>query len=118
LPNKINFLSSQSRGNIESFISILPQVAIFLLSLQLISMQLSQSTTSYLDTKEVYSGNAESNSSSLQEKINVKFDDYELIGGGKLRKSTIYKEHPSLISYFSNLRSKTISVQVDELSIN
>lgn len=86
-------------------------------------MQLSQSTTSYLDTnnlgiKEVYSGNVDSNQSSLQKGVTVNFNDYELIGGGKLRTSTIYKEHPSLLSYFSNLRSKTISVQVDEHSIN
>lgn len=81
-------------------------------------MQLSQSTSSYLDTKDVYSGNAESNPSNLQDQINVKYDDYELIGGGKLRTSTIHKEHLSLLSYFSNLRSKTISIQVDELSIN
>jgi hypothetical protein len=118
LHSKVGFLSGKSGGNIESFISILPQVAIFLLSLQLISMQLSQSTTSYIDRKEFYMDEGKSNPTSLRGKANTKFEDFELMGGGKVRTATIYKEHPTLIAFFTNLRSKSISVEVDELSIN
>ena len=96
----------------------MPQVAIFLLSLQLISMQLSQSTTSYIDRKEFYIDEKISNPSSLRGNANTKFEDFELMGGGKVRTATKYKEHPTLISFFTNLRSKSISVEVDELSIN
>jgi hypothetical protein len=40
------------------------------------------------------------------------------MGGGKVRTTTRYKEHPTLISFFTNLKSKSVSVEVDELSIN
>jgi hypothetical protein len=118
LHSKVGFFSGKSRGNIESLISILPQVAIFLLSLQLITMQLSQSTTSYIDRKEFYVDEGKSNPSSLRSKAHTKFEDIELMGGGKVRTATIYKEHPTLIAFFTNLTSKSVSVEVDERSIN
>ncbi len=81
-------------------------------------MQFSQSTTSYIDRKEFYVDQEKSDTSSLRGKANTKFEDFELIGGGKITTATRYKEHPSLISFFTNLRSKSVSVEVDELSIN
>ena len=41
-------MRNKSRGNIESFITILPQVAIFLISIQLVFMQFTQSKDAYL----------------------------------------------------------------------
>ena len=57
------------------------------------------------------------NSAALPGVINTKVDEYSLIGGGTVSSTTIFKEHPTLLEFFSNIRSKSVSVKVDELSI-
>jgi hypothetical protein len=111
LIRRIKLLTGESKGNIESFMTILPQVAIFLLSLQLISMQLFQSTGTYLE-------NQDSDISHHQDKNIKRSKEIALIGGGKIISSTTPREHLSFFAKLTNIKSQTFSVRLDESSIS
>lgn len=81
-------------------------------------MQFSQSISSYIDRRAVNFAHEQFDSGSNLVNSITNVEDYALIGGGKVRSTAIYKEHLSLISYFTNPRSKSVSVEIDEYSIN
>ena len=81
-------------------------------------MQFSQSTSSYIDRSTVNFPHEHFDSGSNLANSITNVENYELIGGGKVRSTAIYKEHLSLISYFTNPRSKSVSVEIDEYSIH
>lgn len=58
------------------------------------------------------------NSQALSDTYNAQIDSYSLIGGGKIISTTIVKAQPSLINLFKNIRSKSVSIEFDESSIN
>jgi hypothetical protein len=108
---KRSFITSESKGSVESVLTILPQLAIFLLSLQLISMQFIQSSGSYLENNQVIGKNAKQNIGNTSSYVN-------LIGGGRIIVSTSKREHLNFYSKLTNTKSQTFSVVVDEASIN
>jgi hypothetical protein len=91
--------------------TILPQVAIFLLSLQLVSMQFFQSTNSYLENKD-------SEISNQLDRSKNRLVEFELIGGGNVITSTTIRDNSSLFAKLTNIKSQTFSVLVDESSIS
>jgi hypothetical protein len=91
----------KSKGNIESIITILPQVAIFLISFQLVFMQFMQSKDAYLLNKD---------RSEIQES--------PLIGGGKMVISSELREQPTFLANLIKVKAKTMSIAIDENSIN
>jgi hypothetical protein len=111
LIKRIRLLNGESKGNIESFMTILPQVAIFLLSMQLISMQLFQSTGTYLE-------NQDSDIPHHQNRNSNESNEIALIGGGKIISSTTPREHLSFFAKLTNIKSQTFSVRLDESSIS
>jgi len=111
LIKRIKPLTGANKGNIESFMTILPQVAIFLLSLQLVCMQLFQSTDTYLENKD-------SEISYPQDRNRSKLSELKLIGGGKVIASTTTREPLSFFAQLTNIRSQTFSVLIDESSIS
>ena len=94
-------ISGKSKGNIESIITILPQVAIFLISIQLVFMQLIQSKDAYLHNQY---------SSEIQES--------PLIGGGKMLISSTLRDQPTFLANLIKVKAKSISIAIDENSIN
>jgi hypothetical protein len=114
--NKLHFklkaaIRSKSQGNVESTITILPQVAIFLISIQLVFMQFSQSKDAYLLHGQV-------NSSSSNPESDVEYREESLIGGGKLKVSTRLKNQPVFLSNLISIKAKTTSIELDESAIN
>jgi len=91
--------------------TILPQVAIFLLSLQLVSMQLFQSTNTYLENKD-------SDISHHQNRNSNESNEIALIGGGKIISLTTPREQLSFFAKLTNIKSQTFSVRLDESSIS
>lgn len=94
-------ITGKSKGNIESIITILPQVAIFLISLQLVLMQFMQSKSAYLHNQD---------SSEIQES--------PLIGGGKMVISSTLRDQPTFLANLIKVKAKSISIAIDENSIN
>ncbi len=108
---RIKLLTGESRGNIESFMTILPQVLIFLLSLQLVSMQLIQSTGTYLENKVSDISYPPGRNSNISSEI-------KLIGGGRVITSTTTRELSSFFANLTSIKSQTFSLLVDESSIS
>ena len=71
-----------------------------------------------MNRKDIYLDQGKIDSQALPGTYDAKIDIYSLIGGGKVRSTTIFKEQPSLINFFSNIRSKSVSIEFDESSIN
>ena len=105
------FLRGKSPGNIESFISILPQVAIFLISIQLVLMQFIQSKDRYLHFQE-------SSISSIKAEDKFEFQETPLIGGGKIVISTSVSEQPTFLANLIKVKARSISIAIDENSLN
>jgi hypothetical protein len=100
----------KSRGNIESILTILPQVAIFLISLQIVFLYLHRGTSTYLDQRVI--ARAAVGISDRQ--------DYEyapLIGGGNLLIMNKSVSQYSLMEIFHPSKLKLLSIVVDETSI-
>jgi hypothetical protein len=102
---------NESRGNIESFITILPQVVIFLISIQLIFMQFTQS-------KDAYLLHARDFSAPLNAAEKIKYKEEPLIGGGKVKVVTTVKSQPLFLSNLPTIKAQTNSIELDESSIN
>lgn len=107
----INFLRGRSKGNVESFITILPQVAIFLMSIQLVLMQ-------FVQSKDRYFHNPEFSQSTKKSADQFQTQELPLIGGGKIVISSSVREQPFFLGNLIKIKSKSISVAVDENSIN
>ena len=99
-----------SRGNVESFLTILPQVVIFLISLQLVFLALNRNIGGYLDQKEI-----------AQTAIGVSnqrdYERFSLAGGGDLLIRNRDVKQQNLLSYFWPSKVQLISIVVDESSI-
>ena len=101
----------KSRGNVESFITILPQVAIFLISIQLVLMQFSQSKNAYL----LHAKDSTILTTSTE---NIGYQEESLIGGGKVKVVTNIKSQPIFLSNLLTIKDRTSSIELDESSIN
>jgi len=101
----------KSRGNVESFITILPQVAIFLISIQLVLMQFTQSKNAYL----LHSKDPTNLTNSTE---NIGYQEESLIGGGKVKVVTNIKSQPIFLSNLLTIKARTSSIELDESSIN
>ena len=93
--------AGKSKGNIESIITILPQVAIFLISIQLVFMQLIQSKDAYLHNQ-----------------VRSEIQESPLIGGGKMVISSTLRDQPTFLANLIKVKAKSISIAIDENSIN
>jgi hypothetical protein len=101
----------KSHGNIESSITILPQVAIFLISIQLVFMQFAQSTDAYLLHGRV-------SSALLNAADKIEYKEEPLIGGGRVKVFSAVKSQPIFLSNLLTIKSQTNSIELDESSIN
>ena len=97
----IAVITGKSKVNIESIITILPQVAIFLISIQLVFMQFMQSKDSY-----------------LQNQYRSQIQESTLIGGGRMVISSTLRDQPTFLASLIKVKAKTISIAIDENSIN
>jgi hypothetical protein len=99
-----------SKGNVESFLTILPQVVIFLISLQLVFLALNRNIGGYLDQKEI-----------AQTAIGVSnqqiYERFPMVGGGELLIRNREVIQQNLLSYFWPSKVKILSIVVDESSI-
>jgi hypothetical protein len=99
-----------SKGNVESFLTILPQVVIFLISLQLVFLALNRNIGGYLDQKEI-----------AQTAIGVSnqqdYERFPMAGGGELLIRNREVNQQNLLSYFWPSKVKLLSIVVDESSI-
>ena len=102
---------NKSRGNIESFITILPQVAIFLISIQLVFMQFTQS-------KDAYLLHGRDSSAPLNAADRIEYKEEPLIGGGKVKVVTTVKSQPIFLSNLLTIKAQTNSIELDESSIS
>ena len=102
---------NKSRGNIESFITILPQVAIFLISIQLVFMQFTQS-------KDAYLLHGRDSSFPLNTAYKIGYKEEPLIGGGKVKVLSTVKSQPIFLANLLTIKAQTNSIELDESSIN
>ncbi|CAB4687061.1 MAG: hypothetical protein F2658_03920 [Actinobacteria bacterium] len=105
-------LSFSSKGNVESFLTILPQVVIFLISLQLLFLSMNRNIGGYLDQKKI--------SESAIQRSKGGNEDYErlsMIGGGELLIRNREVNQQNLLSFFWPSKVKLLSIVVDESSI-
>ncbi len=109
-------LSFSSKGNIESFLTILPQVVIFLISLQLLFLAMNRNIGGYLDQKKI-------SEAAMQRGIESGMgdrQDYErlsMIGGGELLIRNREVSQQNLLNLFWPSKAKLLSIVVDESSI-
>ena len=99
-----------SKGNVESFLTILPQVVIFLISLQLVFLALNRNIGGYLDQKEI--AQIAIGVSSQQD-----YERFPMAGGGELLIRNTEVNQQNLLSYFWPSKVKLLSIVVDESSI-
>ena len=107
----IEIFTGKSKGNVESIITILPQVAIFLISFQLVFMQFMQSKGAYLI-------NQDSPVSFANTDTRFEVQESPLIGGGKILISTALRDQPTFLANLIKVKAKSISIAIDENSIN
>lgn len=105
-------LPFSSKGNVESFLTILPQVVIFLISLQLLFLSMNRNIGGYLDQKKI-SESAIQNS----EGGNEDYERLSMIGGGELLIRHREVNQQNLLSFFWPSKIKLLSIVVDESSI-
>jgi hypothetical protein len=100
----------KNNGSIESFLTILPQIAVFLISLQLILMQMIRSTNSYLS-------NDQSISSSVSSATESQLISTPLIGGGEILslRNTVNQSSFSRLLY--GIKSQNFSIVINESKI-
>ena len=100
----------KSRGNVESILTILPQVAIFLISLQIVFLYLNRGTGTYLDQSAI-----------SRAAVGITTgQDYEyapLIGGGNVLIRNKNVSQRSLMEIFQPSRLKQLSIVDDETGI-
>lgn len=105
-----------SKGNIESFLTILPQVVIFLISLQLLFLSMNRNIGGYLDQKKISETAMQSGTGGgIGDQ-----QDYErlsMIGGGELLVRNREVNQQNLLSFFWPSKVKLLSIVVDESSI-
>ncbi len=109
-------LSFSSKGNVESFLTILPQVVIFLISLQLLFLSMNRNIGGYLDQKKISEAAMQSSARSGMGGQ----QDYErlsMIGGGELLIRNREVSQRNLLSRFWPSKVKLLSIVVDESSI-
>ena len=102
-------LFNKSRGSVESFITVIPQVFIFLVMFQLIFMQFSVMRDSNLSQGEVARAGISGD--------NGEFERYQLIGGGSLLVVNKQKSLDKFIDFNYRANKKTVAVAFDEESI-
>lgn len=100
----------KSRGNVESILTILPQVAIFLISLQIVFLYLNRGTETYLGQSAI--SRAAVGGSDRQV-----YEYSPLIGGGNVLIKNKSVRQLSLMEIFQPSRFKQLSIVVDETSI-
>lgn len=101
-----NLLRLKSRGSVESFITIIPQVIVFLIMLQLVFMQFQVIKNTYISQGKI--------SKSAIYGTGDNFIRKPLIGGGSilLLESTTYVS--KFIDISTPARQKVVSLAVDE----
>ena len=104
-------MRNKSHGNIESFITILPQVAIFLISIQLVFMQ-------FIQSKDAYLLHGRDSSAPLNAADKIEYKEEPLIGGGKVKVVTTVKSQPIFLSNLLTIKAQTNSIELDESSIS
>jgi hypothetical protein len=100
-----NLLSKNNRGSVESFITLIPQVFIFLLMFQLVFMQFSFIRDTHISQGEISRAAILGSS---------EYTTYPLVGGGSVllqdKTSTVAK----FIDFGSLARKRLVSIAVDE----
>lgn len=105
-------LSFSSKGNVESFLTILPQVVIFLISLQLLFLSMNRNIGGYLDQKKISESAMQSGAGT-----NENYERLSMIGGGELLIRNREVNQQNLLNFFWPSKAKLLSIVVDESSI-
>lgn len=101
-----------SKGNVESFLTILPQVVIFLISLQLLFLSMNRNIGGYLDQKKISESAIQSSKGGGED-----YERLSMIGGGELLIRNREVNQQNLLSFFWPSKVKLLSIVVDESSI-
>jgi hypothetical protein len=108
----VNRIRAQSEGNVESSLTLLPMVGIFLLCLQLIFMQMSRSTQAYLFQGGIGTA-AIKTSSTIGD-----FSRVKLIGGGIIIIAEQETKQPAFSNFLNKSDSYSFGLAIDESSIS
>lgn len=104
-------LRFHSKGNVESFLTILPQVVIFLISLQLVFLALNRNVGGYLDQKKI-------SESAIGMSNQQDFERFSMIGGGDILIKNREVNQQRFLTFFWPSKAKLLSIVIDESSIN
>jgi len=103
-------LLAQHRGSVESLLTILPQVFVFLVMFQLIFMQFNVMRSTSLNQGELATTAITGSSANYQR--------YPLIGGGAVLLLEDEQEVKKFIDFGNLARKKTVAIAVDEDASN
>ena len=101
-----NYIKNKNRGSVESFITLIPQIFVFLLMFQLLHMQFSMVKDSHILQGEV-SKDAISGGSS-------QYSRYPLVGGGSVLVLDKTTQGEKFIDFGSPSERKISAIAVDE----
>jgi hypothetical protein len=100
------FLLAKSRGSVESFLIILPQVFIFLIMFQLVFVQFNL-------MRQVHLSQAELTQVAILDKVSG-YSRYPLTGGGSVLVLDKRSNSSKFIDFNSPARKKVVSIVIDE----
>lgn len=99
-------LLGESRGSAESFLTITPQIFVFLIMFQLIFMQFNIMRDSHLSQGEL--------ANTAISGDGAKYSRYPLVGGGSLLLREDLKGIPKFIDFTNPQTKRVVAIAVDE----